>query len=187
VTAGTRPGRVEEAATRACEVAPVQPPCTDQELEIVALDSPRFEELRAAELVEEPLDWENRRLLFRPRARTATAAQRREVLRRDGYCCRTPGCPHRMWLELHHLVFFSRQGETVRANLVTLCSRCHRNVHNGSLKIAGDADGRLIFTDARGHDLEQLHAVDLAGWLNFYFGWCGREEDGYRPTLARAG
>jgi hypothetical protein len=187
VTAGTRPGRVEEAATRACEVAPVQPPCTDQELEIVALDSPRFEELRAAELLEEPLDWENRRLLFRPQARTATAAQRREVLRRDGYCCRTPGCPHRMWLELHHTVFFSRQGETVRANLVTLCSRCHRNVHNGSLKIAGDADGRLIFTDARGHDLEQLHAVDLAGWLNFYFGWCGREEDGYRPTLARAG
>jgi hypothetical protein len=183
----TRPARVEGPETEASEVTPVKPPCADQELELVALDSPRFAELRAAELLEEDLDWQNRRLLFRPQARTATSAQRREVLRRDGYCCRTPGCPHRMWLELHHTVFFSRQGETVRANLVTLCSRCHRNVHNGSLKIAGNADGKLTFTDARGHDLERLHAVDLAGWLNFYFGWYGREDDGYRPALARAG
>lgn len=72
----------------------------------MALGSARFEALRAANPIEKALDWQNRRLLFNPQARSATVAQQREVLRRDGYCCSTPG--HRMWLELHHTVYFSR-------------------------------------------------------------------------------
>jgi 5-methylcytosine-specific restriction endonuclease McrA len=164
----------------------VKPPCSDSDFELVTIDSDRFRELLAANYIDEKLDWENRRLLFNRRARRATAAQRREVLRRDGYCCRTPGCPHRMWLELHHTVYFSRCGDTVRANLVTLCSRCHRNVHRGFLKITGDADGVLTFTDAKGRNLEQLHTTELAGWLNFYIGWFGREQDRHLPTILDA-
>ena len=35
--------------------------------------------------------WRNRRLRFNEEARLPTPAQRREMLRRDGYCCSTPG------------------------------------------------------------------------------------------------
>ena len=152
-----------------------KPPCADGELELVEIHSPRFEELRQAGYLCDQWDWENRKLLFNPRARKATVAQRREILRRDGYCCRTPGCPHRMWLQLHHTVYFSRHGKTVRANLVPLCFRCHSNVHQGLLKIRGNADGTLTFTDAQGLDLGSAYALGVADWLNFWVGWTGGE------------
>ena len=165
----------------------VRPPCADQDFELVDFGSARFAELAADGYLDERFDWQNRRLLFNPRARKATAAQRREILRRDGYCCRTPGCPHRMWLQLHHTVFFSRCGETVRANLVPLCFRCHKNVHEGLLKITGDADCRLTFTDAHGLNLQRAHAIGVADWLNFWIGWFGNEDDRHQPKLSRAG
>ena len=158
-----------------------QPPCEISDLELVEIGSTRFDELVAAGYLDQKWDWQNPRLLFNPRARKATVAQRREILRRDGYCCRTPGCPHRMWLQLHHTVFFSRSGKTVRANLVPLCFRCHRNVHEGLLKITGNADGTLTFTDAYGQDLEQVHALGVAEWLNFWIGWKGGECDRHQP------
>ncbi len=67
-------------------------------------------------------DWRNRRLRFNEEARLPTSAQRREMLRRDGYCCSTPGCPNHLWLEVHHVVLYSRRGKTIGSNLVTLCS-----------------------------------------------------------------
>jgi hypothetical protein len=178
--------RVAASGTKSDPKQKVKPPCADTDFEIVTIGSDRFHELLAADYIDKDLDWENRRLIFNPRARRATAAQRREVLRRDGYCCRTPGCPHRMWLELHHTVYFSRCGDTVRANLVTLCSRCHRNVHRGLLKIRGDADGQLAFTNAEGWDLEHLHATEIAGWINFHLGWYGPEDGFHRPKVVRA-
>ena len=76
-------------------------------------------------------DWRNNRIRMNPEARSLTPAQRKELLRRDGYCCSNPGCPNRLWLEFHHIVAVSRKGKTVRYNLMALCSRCHRNVHRG--------------------------------------------------------
>ena len=158
-----------------------------QALEMVELGSERFQELLdQARSEEEKFSWQNHRLSFNPGARKATVAQRREILRRDGYCCRTPGCPHRMWLQLHHAVFFSQCGETVRANLVSLCSRCHNNVHKGQLAITGNADGTLTFTNGQGDDLGYAHPLDVADWLNFWLGWTGDEQDRHGPRGLKA-
>lgn len=131
-------------------------------------------------------DWKNKHVKFNPEARFVTPAQRRELLRRDGYCCSNPGCPNHLWLEIHHVMAVSRRGKTMSFNLVALCSRCHRNVHKGLLKISGDADRGLIFRDAEGNDLERAHASRVANWLNLFLGWDGGRNDFHRPTLAAA-
>ena len=40
--------------------------------------------------------WKNPRLRYNPLARGTTKAQKTEILRRDGWCCRTPGCPNKV-------------------------------------------------------------------------------------------
>ena len=61
---------------------------------------------------------------------------RREVLRRDGYKCKTCGWSHNEWnpsdprhLELHHIKHHAKGGENVEGNLKTLCNICHDKVH----------------------------------------------------------
>ncbi len=54
---------------------------------------------------------------------------RREVLARDDHRCQAPGCGRRRFLEVHHVVARSRGGSNAAENLVTLCSGCHRVVH----------------------------------------------------------
>ena len=94
--------------------------------------------------------WTNERLRFNGDARGVTPAQRREILRRDGYQCATPGCPNHLWMEVHHVAFYCRGGATVPANLVVLCSRCHANVHEGMLNIRGSAPDAHRWTDRHG-------------------------------------
>jgi hypothetical protein len=56
-------------------------------------------------------------------------AMRRAVIARDR-CCRFPGCdrPH-PWCDSHHCVHWADGGVTALANLVLLCRRHHRLVH----------------------------------------------------------
>ena len=56
-------------------------------------------------------------------------ARRRAVLARDGHRCTTKGCNAKHFLEVHHVVPRSRGGSNDEANLVTLCSACHRFAH----------------------------------------------------------
>ncbi|MCA9797237.1 MAG: HNH endonuclease, partial [Candidatus Eremiobacteraeota bacterium] len=93
------------------------------------------------------------RLRFNPATRQATAAQRRAVLRRDGYRCSCPGCPNRLWLDVHHVVFYCRGGPTVPENLIVVCSRCHKNIHQGILRVSGVAPHGLVWRDRRGREL----------------------------------
>ena len=93
------------------------------------------------------------RLRFNPDARDCTPAQRRALFRRDGYRCSTPGCPNHLWLHVHHIVFHYLGGPTLPRNLVCLCSRCHKNVHEGSLVVKGSAPGELRFLDRSGKPL----------------------------------
>ena len=123
--------------------------------------------------------WQNPRVRYNPEARNASPAQRRELLRRDGYCCSTPGCPNRHWLHLHHLVPYAEQGPTQPKNLVSLCSACHKNLHDGHLHIVGDRDSGLTYQDAEGRDLAREHRIVVAGWINFWLGWRGGPEDCY--------
>ena len=60
---------------------------------------------------------------------TIPPARRRDVLARDGHRCRTKGCNAKHFLEVHHIVPRIRGGTNDEANLITLCSACHRLVH----------------------------------------------------------
>ncbi|HVF13843.1 MAG TPA: HNH endonuclease signature motif containing protein, partial [Acidimicrobiales bacterium] len=70
--------------------------------------------------------------------------------------CRVPGCDHRRWLHIHHLVHWEDGGTSDRANLLALCQRHHRLHHLGRLGIRGNADEAdgVVFTDARGRRLD---------------------------------
>ena len=60
---------------------------------------------------------------------------RRAVLTRDGGC-RWPGCTNRRWVDVHHVVFWADGGKTALDNLVTMCRRHHRLVHEGGYRLA---------------------------------------------------
>ena len=92
------------------------------------------------------------------RTRRGSAETRRTVLRRDGFACMTPDCPHTVWLHSHHLTLYCQGGLSVPAGLVTLCSRCHRNVHRGSLRILGTPETGLQWLDRRGLPLGEADA-----------------------------
>lgn len=54
---------------------------------------------------------------------------RRLVMARDGHRCQGPGCGHTRFLEIHHRIPAALGGRTEMENLVTLCSGCHRGLH----------------------------------------------------------
>lgn len=69
------------------------------------------------------------------------------VDRRDSHCCRV--CRARVGgvgmlqaVHHHHLQYRSRGGAHETANVVSLCVKCHHAVHNGDMRISGDADAR---------------------------------------------
>jgi 5-methylcytosine-specific restriction endonuclease McrA len=52
---------------------------------------------------------------------------RQQVLRRDGWRCQS--CGTMLNLEVHHKEFRSHSGHDSEENLITLCTRCHTDVH----------------------------------------------------------
>jgi ATP-dependent DNA helicase RecQ len=52
---------------------------------------------------------------------------RQQVLRRDGWRCQSCGAMSN--LEVHHQQFRSQAGNDAEANLITLCTACHRQTH----------------------------------------------------------
>ncbi|MCA9778879.1 MAG: HNH endonuclease, partial [Candidatus Eremiobacteraeota bacterium] len=81
-----------------------------------------FDYLKALENIVPPI--QNMNVCFNPCNRHATKAQKRELLRREGWCCATPGCPHKIWLHLHHLIPYSQGGPTLAHNLLGVCVAC---------------------------------------------------------------
>jgi hypothetical protein len=72
------------------------------------------------------------------RTRTISAALERALRLRDGGC-RFPGCTHHLWTDAHHIVHWSKGGETKASNLLLLCDFHHRLVHEGRFSLQGDA------------------------------------------------
>lgn len=89
--------------------------------------------------------------------RTPPRRIRRLIERRDGHRCRVPGCDSTLWLQVHHLVHWEDDGETVTWNLCCLCAHHHRLHHQGFLGIVGTADDPdgLVFTTEHGLVLDR--------------------------------
>ncbi|MYI75367.1 MAG: DUF222 domain-containing protein [Acidobacteria bacterium] len=77
------------------------------------------------------------------RTRTISPALRRALAARDGQC-RFPGCQNRR-CDAHHVQHWADGGETTLDNLVLLCRRHHRAVHEEGFRIALDATGEVEF------------------------------------------
>jgi hypothetical protein len=74
---------------------------------------------------------------------------RRKLMSRDKGC-RFPGCTHEKWLDAHHVVHWADGGETTAENLVMLCSKHHRLLHEGGFEIKPGAAGQWHFRNASG-------------------------------------
>ena len=84
---------------------------------------------------------------------TIPSATRKAALARDGGCT-FPGCHGHDGVQVHHIKFWSRNGNTDLANLVCLCWRHHRLVHEGGWDLAMDGDTqRTIWTAPDGRRL----------------------------------
>lgn len=121
--------------------------------------------------------------IVNPKSRVPTRAQRRKILRRDGYQCAVPGCPNSLWLDLHHIIYHTAGGLTRADNLITLCTRCHKNVHENRLTITGSAPRGLRFLNQFGKDIRHERTLDVAFWLDLWCGWRGSENDARYPRL----
>jgi hypothetical protein len=79
------------------------------------------------------------------KTRTIPPALRRALSARDRGC-RFPGCENHRFVDAHHLRHWAKGGETALRNLVLLCRRHHRFVHEGGYRV----DERMRFYDPRG-------------------------------------
>ena len=84
--------------------------------------------------------------------RDPTPVQRVEIDRRDKGC-RFSGCSYTEFTNVHHIVHWVDGGLTNLDNLVTLCGRHHRAVHELGWAMSGDADSVLTFTSPHGRSM----------------------------------
>lgn len=82
------------------------------------------------------------------RTRTVPTAMRRALEARDRGC-RFPGCGLR-FTDAHHVHHWAQGGETSLTNLVLLCRRHHRAVHEGGAKVCMDREQRIVFFTKKG-------------------------------------
>ena len=85
--------------------------------------------------------------------RDPTPVQRVEIDRRDKGC-RFSGCSYSEFTNVHHIVHWVDGGLTNLDNLVTLCGRHHRAVHELGWTVSGDANGVLTFIGPHGRSMQ---------------------------------
>ena len=76
--------------------------------------------------------------------------------------CRFPGCTSKH-CDAHHVVHWADGGETKLSNLVLLCRRHHRLLHEGDFRVRMSEDGAVQFLHPRGRPLEQSPAPPPVG------------------------
>ena len=134
-------GGTEDAVSELDHVGPVDPETARR----IACDASVMRVVMAGR--SEPLDVGRRTPVVPP-------AMRRAVIVRDRHC-RFPGCdrPH-TWCDAHHVVHWADGGPTAVPNLVLLCRRHHRLVHErGGFRLEL-LDGRPVFRRRDGSLLE---------------------------------
>jgi len=87
------------------------------------------------------------------KTRAVPPALRRALQARDAGC-RFPGCSHRRFVDAHHIEHWADGGKTSIDNLVLLCRRHHRLVHEGGFGLEKIADGRIHFTRPDGRVID---------------------------------
>jgi hypothetical protein len=92
------------------------------------------------------------------RTRTIPPALRRALYHRD-QTCRFPGCGGRM-REDHHVQHWARGGPTTLSNLISLCRRHHRAVHEEGYEIARNPDDTFHFMRPDGRELPHVPPPD---------------------------
>jgi hypothetical protein len=93
------------------------------------------------------------------RTRTIPPALRRALLHRDP-TCRFPGCHTRVG-QGHHVQHWAAGGPTTLSNLVLLCRRHHRAVHEEGYQVARGPDGDFQFSRPDGRPLPAVPAPAL--------------------------
>ena len=88
------------------------------------------------------------------RTRTVPPSTRRALEARDRGC-RFPGCGLR-FTDAHHVEHWADGGETSLRNLVLLCRRHHRRVHEDGWKICSDKNGQVVVFTPTGKALGQV-------------------------------
>ena len=81
--------------------------------------------------------------------RTLSPALRRALAARDRGC-RFPGCERTRFVDGHHIRHWSEGGPTDLDNLVSLCRRHHRLVHERGYSVRLDESGEARFTNRHG-------------------------------------
>jgi len=87
------------------------------------------------------------------KTRAVPPALRRALHARDAGC-RFPGCNHHRFVDAHHIEHWADGGKTSIDNLVLLCRRHHRLVHEGGFGLDKIADGRIRFTRPDGRVID---------------------------------
>ena len=95
------------------------------------------------------------------KTRTIPPPVRRALEFRDRGC-RFPGCTSRH-CDAHHIRHWADGGETKLSNLVLLCRRHHRLLHEGGFKVRMGADGEVQFFHPRGLPLHESPAPPPVG------------------------
>ncbi len=105
----------------------------------------------------ERLACDARRLTIQPRGRDlvhsrigrcASYAQQRALHHRSAHC-QYPGCSAPRELEAHHLVPVQHGGLTELENLILLCPRHHKHLHNHHIRTSGSPDQPVFQDQAR--------------------------------------
>ena len=78
------------------------------------------------------------------KSRTIPTAIQRALRARDRHC-RFPGCTNSRFVNGHHIEHWSNGGETSLDNLILLCEKHHRLVHEGGFRIDKDYRDRWTF------------------------------------------
>ena len=115
----------------------------------------------------ERLTCDARRLTIKPSGRDlvhsrvgrcASYAQQRALHKRSSHC-QYPGCTAARELEAHHLVPVERGGKTELDNLILLCPRHHKLLHDHHIRTSGTSE-QPAFADEAGRALttNQPHA-----------------------------
>jgi hypothetical protein len=113
------------------------------------------------------------------KTRSIPPAIRRALQRRDGGCC-FPGCSATRFVDAHHVRHWADGGETRMSNLLLLCKRHHRLVHEGGFGLEAGPDGAFRFYTPDGTYLP--HAPDGRSRGNFDAIRAANQADGLEIT-----